>query len=137
MGVKSFKQETSSTKLQILSLAAKLLTICPTAKPLVLLSQYVFTLARYDEDWDVRDRSRFLNALLRGVRRTVQAPTGVTEGEGPDGEEDVGGVVLRREQVKSVLLGVRHIAVDQSDDFGESRYARLADFRKLTDGFVA
>lgn len=90
-------------KIQILGLAAILLTLCPASKQIGLLNQYVFSLARYDEDWDVRDRGRFLNALLKGVR---QGKNGMAQETGSDEEdEDVGGVVLRREQVKVVLLG--------------------------------
>jgi AP-3 complex subunit beta len=92
--------------LQILTLTTKLLTISPATSQLLLLSTYLFNLARYDMDYDVRDRARFLNALLRGVRAEKQ---GVANGEGTDEEEeeDQGGVVLRREQVSVVLLGKR------------------------------
>lgn len=66
-------------------------------------------LARYDADFDVRDRSRFLHALLRGLRQT---------GEDEE-EEDTGGVVLRREQVKLVMLGLKG-AVEDEAYHGES-----------------
>jgi AP-3 complex subunit beta len=102
-GVRSFVSEEPPAKLQILTLATKLLVLCPGAPKLNALSQYLFTLARYDQDYDVRDRARFLHALLRGVREEK------TLGEDPveDDSEDAGGVTLRREQVKVVLLGRR------------------------------
>ena len=60
----------------------------------------------------MRDRSRFLHSLLRGVR---------AEGDGsaPDQVEedtDVGGVVLRREQVKLILQGKKDLVLQQTVD---------------------
>jgi AP-3 complex subunit beta len=63
-------------------------------------------LARYDADFDVRDRGRFLHALLRGLRQT--------DGEVDEDEEDTGGVILRREQVKLVMLGAKGSVEDAS-----------------------
>jgi AP-3 complex subunit beta len=74
--------------------------ISPTTPLLLQLSQYLFTLARYDQDYDIRDRARFLGALQRGIKEEKAAPVS-------DEDEDVGGVVLRREQVKVVLLAQR------------------------------
>lgn len=85
-------------KLQIVTLAAKLLVLSPANSTLGLLARYVFSLARYDQDLDVRDRARFLSSLLAGVTPSLQ----------PQSEdepyEDAGGVVLRREQVRMVLF---------------------------------
>ena len=55
------------------------------------------TLARYDQDYDVRDRARLIATLLMGVVPNVLSD------EECDKEEN-GGVVLRREQVKMVLF---------------------------------
>jgi AP-3 complex subunit beta len=95
-------------------LAAKLLVICPTAKPIHALTTYIFNLARYDEDWDVRDRSRFLRVLLRSIFQTSTADD--IEGNGlPDSEEgDVGGVVLRREQIRMVLLAAKETVASET-----------------------
>lgn len=101
-GVKNFTLEEAPAKLQILTLAAKLLVLSPSAPKLDLFCQYLFSLARWDADYDVRDRARFLAALLRGVRETLD------EGE----DEDAGGVTLRREQARVVLLGKREVAPD-------------------------
>ncbi|TGZ64248.1 hypothetical protein CRM22_006463 [Opisthorchis felineus] len=49
-------------KLQVLNLAAKLCIVNP--RQTHLLAQYVFNLARYDQNYDIRDRSRLLRALL-------------------------------------------------------------------------
>jgi AP-3 complex subunit beta len=49
-------------KLQILNLATKL-TIT-NSKQTRLLSQYVFSLAKYDMNYDIRDRARFLRQLI-------------------------------------------------------------------------
>ncbi|XP_067666923.1 AP-3 complex subunit beta-2-like isoform X2 [Haliotis asinina] len=59
---KSFIQEEDIVKLQILNLAAKL---CITnQKQTKLLCQYVLNLAKYDQNYDIRDRSRFLRQLV-------------------------------------------------------------------------
>ncbi|WVQ93440.1 hypothetical protein IAU59_000514 [Kwoniella sp. CBS 9459] len=121
-GVKGFVQESIQAKLQILTLATKLLILSPTSAQLNLMSNYLFSLARYDASYDVRDRARFLNALLRGVKDEkkavisdnaengdgdqVEARNDAEEGEG---DQDIGGVVLRREQVRVIVLGKRNI----------------------------
>jgi AP-3 complex subunit beta len=79
-------------KLQIISLAAKLVVLCPADHHLGLLSHFVFSLAKYDSNYDVRDRARMLVSLLAGLSPSL------------DGEESRGGVILRREQVKLVLF---------------------------------
>lgn len=89
-----------------MTLAAKLLVLCPSAKQIHALSTYVFNLARYDEDWDVRDRARFLKGLLRSILQTVEHGDD-RDGQTDDDQGDVGGVVLRREQIKMVLLAAK------------------------------
>ena len=49
-------------KLQILNLAAKL--HITNSKQTKLLCQYVFNLAKYDQNYDIRDRARFLRSLV-------------------------------------------------------------------------
>ena len=102
--------QSTIAKLQILTLTAKMLVLSPATPQLNSISLYLASLARYDADYDVRDRSRFLHALLRGVRdenRSVNEED--TEGA-VETEEDMGGVILRREQVRVVLLGKREDA---------------------------
>ncbi|KAH9018479.1 adaptin N terminal region-domain-containing protein [Lactarius pseudohatsudake] len=91
---KSFRDETIAVKLQAITLAAKLLVLSPSHATLTQLGKYVFALARYDRNYDVRDRGRMLQQLLAGV----------VPGIGAADARDVGGVVLRRAQVRIVLF---------------------------------
>ncbi|KAH9057872.1 adaptin N terminal region-domain-containing protein [Lactarius vividus] len=91
---KSFRDETIAVKLQAITLAAKLLVLSPSHATLMQLGKYVFALARYDRNYDVRDRGRMLQQLLAGV----------VPGIGAADARDVGGVVLRRAQVRIVLF---------------------------------
>ncbi|KAK4872253.1 hypothetical protein RN001_016377 [Aquatica leii] len=55
---KTFSDEHDIVKLQVLNLAVKLYIKNPTETG--LLCQYVFNLARYDQNYDIRDRARLL-----------------------------------------------------------------------------
>ncbi|CAN7998896.1 unnamed protein product [Ixodes hexagonus] len=68
---KSFIQEEDIVKLQTLNLASKLYLINP--KQTKLITQYVFSLAKYDQNYDIRDRVRFLRQLVM-----PQGETGTT-----------------------------------------------------------
>ncbi|TRM64961.1 adaptin N terminal region-domain-containing protein [Schizophyllum amplum] len=93
---KSFATEDSLVKLQIVTLAAKLFVVQPEDRILGLLAGYVFSLARYDANYDVRDRGRMMSAMLAGVM-----PASImSDGEKPERA----GVVLRREQVRMVIF---------------------------------
>jgi AP-3 complex subunit beta len=59
---KTFINEEDIVKLQILNLAVKLYLTNP--KQTKLLCQYVFSLARYDQNYDIRDRARFLRQFI-------------------------------------------------------------------------
>jgi len=59
---KTFCNEEDEVKLQVLNLAAKLCLTNP--KQTRLLTQYVLNLAKYDQNYDIRDRARFIRALL-------------------------------------------------------------------------
>ena len=59
---KTFCDEENVVKLQILNLSVKL--YMTNQKQVVLLVQYIFNLAKYDQNYDIRDRARFLRALL-------------------------------------------------------------------------
>ncbi|XP_049791279.1 AP-3 complex subunit beta-2 [Schistocerca nitens] len=59
---KTFITEENIVKLQILNLAVKLYLTNP--KQTRLLLQYVLSLARYDQNYDIRDRARFLRQLV-------------------------------------------------------------------------
>ncbi|KAK7449763.1 AP-3 complex subunit beta [Stygiomarasmius scandens] len=134
---KSFMGESTIVKLQIITLAAKLVVVSPPnsnldslapgpdlGKTLQLLAAYVFSLARYDLDNDVRDRARMVGNLLIGV-----FPSLSTGGEGQDADQTLNngtgerkaGVVLRREQVKLVLFGGKAQSVDYSQEDADSQ----------------
>ncbi|KAJ7494593.1 adaptin N terminal region-domain-containing protein, partial [Mycena galericulata] len=107
---KGFSAEPPMVKLQIITLAAKLLVLCPTDRTLSLISGYVFSLARYDLNYDVRDRARMMMSLLSGLGLS-EAVTA----KDPD-QEDRGGVILRREQVRLVLFEGKAGVVDAEED---------------------
>ncbi len=87
---KTFKEEKGVVKLQVLTMAAKL-SVLSTDERISQLTKYVLQMARYDADWDVRDRARMLVGLLAGLDPTLDS-------------DEREGVVLRREQVKMVLF---------------------------------
>lgn len=120
----------SLAKLQILTLAAKLLVICPNAGPIRALATYVFNLARYDEDWDVRDRSRFLRGLLRSIFQPSTVDSSNDNGL-EDNEGDTGGVVLRREQIRMVLLAAKE-TVDSETGGGKAISTPVPEAGPLT-----
>lgn len=59
---KNFTNEEDIVKLQVLNLAVKLCITNP--KQTKLLCQYVLNLAKYDQNYDIRDRSRFLRQFV-------------------------------------------------------------------------
>ncbi|RUS71773.1 hypothetical protein EGW08_020467 [Elysia chlorotica] len=59
---KNFINEEDIVKLQILNLAVKMCITNP--KQTKLLCQYVMNLAKYDQNYDIRDRSRFLRQFV-------------------------------------------------------------------------
>lgn len=65
---KSFCDEETSVKLQVLNLAVKLVLNNP--EQTALIAQHVFNLARYDANYDVRDRARFLKPFISGDDKT-------------------------------------------------------------------
>lgn len=91
-------------KLQIVTLAAKLFVLCSTDQYMGLLSHYVLALARYDLNYDVRDRGRMLTSLLAGLNPTLSG----------DINDERGGVVLRREQVRMVLFNGKTAILDNN-----------------------
>lgn len=94
----TFTLQDPLVKMQILTFAAKLFILSPVDHTLGKLCRYVFSLGKYDVNYDVRDRTRMLTSLLSGVSGTYSLTNGRQL------EDQVGGVVLRREQVKKVLF---------------------------------
>jgi AP-3 complex subunit beta len=99
---KLFASEVTLVKLQIVTLAGKLLVLSPDDVRIGKLVKYVFAQARYDRDWDVRDRGRMLSSLVVGV--VGKGIDEVVKGGGVSKKEERVGVVLRREQVRMVLF---------------------------------
>lgn len=130
----NFSREEPYAKLQIITLSTKLNTFLPTtgfehSKTIGLLQAYILQLARYDEDFDVRDRGRFCKALTNrvdGAISTVPHTESEREGESVKGEdkdseemERLGGVVLRRNQVLHILFEGKQ-AVPNASETGRS-----------------
>lgn len=69
---KTFVDEEDIVKLQVLNLAVKLYLRNPGQT--TLLCQYVLSLARYDANYDIRDRARLLRLLLFPTPGTETAP---------------------------------------------------------------
>ncbi|XP_045704148.1 AP-3 complex subunit beta-1 [Phyllostomus hastatus] len=59
---KSFTTEDDLVKLQILNLGAKL--YLTNSKQTKLLTQYILNLGKYDQNYDIRDRTRFIRQLI-------------------------------------------------------------------------
>ncbi|KAF5391397.1 hypothetical protein D9757_002040 [Collybiopsis confluens] len=112
---KGFAQEDDSVKLQVITLAAKLVVLDPVNHTLGLLNQYIFSLARYDLNYDVRDRARMLSSLLTGITPSVFASA-----SGEELAEGRSGVVLRSEQVKLVLFNGKTDVEDRTNDEQEN-----------------
>lgn len=109
-------------KQQVVTLASKLLVLSPADCTLQLLARYVLNLARYDQNYDVRDRARMMVSLLSGVIPQVA--------NGTDTEER-GGVVLRSEQVKMVLFDGKSNVADAGLRHKSRGLCYLSSRRKL------
>uniref|UniRef100_A0A8C6W7Y0 AP-3 complex subunit beta n=1 Tax=Nannospalax galili TaxID=1026970 RepID=A0A8C6W7Y0_NANGA len=59
---KSFTSEDDLVKLQIVNLGAKL--YLTNSKQTKLLTQYILNLGKYDQNYDIRDRTRFIRQLI-------------------------------------------------------------------------
>uniref|UniRef100_G3UGP0 AP-3 complex subunit beta n=1 Tax=Loxodonta africana TaxID=9785 RepID=G3UGP0_LOXAF len=60
---KSFTSEDDLVKLQILNLGAKLY-LTNSRQQTKLLTQYILNLGKYDQNYDIRDRTRFIRQLI-------------------------------------------------------------------------
>jgi hypothetical protein len=107
--------QSTAAKLQIILLSARLLTLSHLSslsthrRPLVLLFRYITTLARYDLNYEVRDRARFIKGLLDsgGISEgpkgadIVMDVADFNRGENVEDEEDAGG----DDEVNKTLTG--------------------------------
>eukprot|EP01034_Spumella_vulgaris_P021954 gene21954-28034_t len=101
-----FVDEGTETKAQILNLAIKLSLNLPDSENVQSLMTYVLEMARFDADLDLRDRSRFMTALM-GL-----APSNDENSENPIDEdalaefsEHASGIMLATKLPPVTLLG--------------------------------
>jgi AP-3 complex subunit beta len=59
---KDFPNETDAAKVQILNLAAKLMFTNPEQS--ALIAQYIFHMAKFDLNYDIRDKARLMRFML-------------------------------------------------------------------------
>ncbi|KAF8954115.1 adaptin N terminal region-domain-containing protein [Flammula alnicola] len=119
---KSFGSEAALVKLQTVTLAAKLFVLSPGDRRINLLNEYVFSLARYDANYDVRDRGRMLSSLLAGVGLHVNGSSA----------EERGGVVLRKEQVRLVLFEGKSRTMDEETSFLDDEKVLIGSLARVT-----
>lgn len=132
---KSFAGESSLVKSQVVNLAGKLVVLCDdregidvdgngVQEKIRVLARYVFSLARYDRDWDVRDRGRLVGALVGSF---------ILDGDfGSDRDlQERVGVVLRREQVKVVLFEGKDVGKDLGKSPDEENLGVVGSFGRV------
>ncbi|KAF9126918.1 AP-3 complex subunit beta-2 [Mortierella sp. GBA39] len=139
---KSFTTESESSKLQILTLGGKLVALEGTAsKTVSLLLQYVLNMARYDLDYGVRDRARFLRALVYGKQKVAEATVDQDSDENDhengqqesdsteqDAQDDEGGFEYSEKElnlsdhIKAILLSEKAAPVQESPSHGREQY---------------
>ncbi|KAF9351167.1 AP-3 complex subunit beta-2 [Mortierella sp. NVP85] len=134
---KSFSSESEYSKLQILTLGGKLVALeGTTSKTINLMFQYILNMARYDLDYNVRDRARFLKALVYGGQKQTaagdqDAETQDEEGDGvgsTDPLEDMGGFEYSEkglnlsEHVKAILLSEKPAPIQENPSQGREQY---------------
>ncbi|KAF9545233.1 AP-3 complex subunit beta-2 [Mortierella hygrophila] len=139
---KSFTTESESSKLQILTLGGKLVALeGTTSKTVSLLLQYVLNMARYDLDYGVRDRARFLRALVYGKQKVAettvdqdsdendhengQQESDSTEQDAQDGEgefEYSEKELNLSDHIKAILLSEKAAPVQENPSHGREQY---------------
>ncbi|KAG0187161.1 AP-3 complex subunit beta-2 [Apophysomyces sp. BC1034] len=95
-----------ATKLQILTLSAKLVCLNPSHTTLDNLNQYVLNLARYDLNYDVRDRARFLRVLTL-----------------PTSDQQSPGLEVLKQQLKRVLMSDKEPPVTENTVQYDAEYS--------------
>jgi AP-3 complex subunit beta len=115
---KSFINEADIVKLQITNLGAKLYSLNPTDQVLNLLFQYVLNLARYDLNYDIRDRARLLRGLiLINGRKDITSDNG--EIEETQSSNSVKSSILK-ENLKQILLCEKEAPSEESPSAGNT-----------------
>ncbi|KAJ3108834.1 AP-3 complex subunit beta-1 [Phlyctochytrium planicorne] len=115
-GAKSFSSEETPVKLQILNLGVKLIASFPDLEIVKKINQYVLSLARYDTDYDVRDKARFFKALT---------------GSNEDG--------LQVFPIKEMMMGSKAVPAPRSKFSGRERFTLGSlshSLNFLTPGYI-
>lgn len=113
---KSFINEDDIVKLQIINLGAKLYSLNPSDQVLNLLFQYVLNLARYDLNYDIRDRARLLRGLiLKNEQKDVTSDNGeIGEVQSSDSIKSN----ILKENLKQILLCEKEAPSEESPSAG-------------------
>lgn len=87
------------------------------------MAVYCFNLARFDIDYDVRDRARLLGTLLSDIspllKESLSAVTISGDNEAGDEGTRRGVVTLRKQQIQMILLQGKEPAEEEADPIGE------------------
>ncbi|KAG0089327.1 AP-3 complex subunit beta-2 [Podila epicladia] len=143
---KTFCSESESSKLQILTLGGKLIAQeGKLSQTINLLFQYILNMARYDLNYDVRDRARFLRALVYGQQKdgtsdSLEQDSDNVENESPDhngnghgdfmasSSDDQGGFEYSEKElnlsdhVKKILLSEKAAPIQENPSHGREQY---------------
>ncbi|KAJ3036661.1 AP-3 complex subunit beta-1 [Rhizophlyctis rosea] len=129
IAAKQFTSETAIVKLQALNLGAKLVCVDPNDVNLLLFG-YVLNLARFDLDYDIRDRGRCLKALVYDSIVKMKSDQ--------DGE-NVPVTPLLAAQLKNILLGSKALPIPENpyaEHFG-NQYAPKSGRDRFTIGTLS
>ncbi|CAG8453323.1 11185_t:CDS:10 [Funneliformis mosseae] len=109
---KSFINEADVVKLQIINLGAKLYSLNPKDQILNLLFQYVLNLARYDLNYDIRDRARLLRGLIMIIgHKDITSDNGeIDEAQHTDSIQSS----ILKENLKQILLCEKEAPSEES-----------------------
>lgn len=115
---KTFTTEADVAKLQIMNLGAKLTSLYPTDYTLNLLFQYILNLARYDLNYDIRDRARFFRGLilLDGKKESIDENT---ELEGVSQFNDINNTSVLADNLRKILLCEKAAPSEESPSAGD------------------
>jgi AP-3 complex subunit beta len=109
-----------------MTLASKLLLLAPESEHIGKMALYCFNLARFDQDYDVRDRGRLLSTLLSDICPIIKEES-TSGAEGVEAEEQQsltqGTITLRREQIRMILLQGKEPSKEETDPIGEPAFA--------------
>ncbi|CAG8508232.1 2712_t:CDS:10 [Ambispora gerdemannii] len=115
---KTFPNEADIVKLQTLNLGAKLVSFHPNNPTIKLLFQYILNLARYDLDYDIRDRAR----LLRGLILLDGNKENSNYGEENLEEKNESKSAILTDNLKKILLGEKEAPIEESPSVGRDRF---------------